>query len=311
MFFFSFSIFLKHLHDIFLLFQLIFEQILFFFFFWRWSFPTSKSLIAEISKAVSTLPKTVHCEVERCTQTKRAQQSPFWTDWLLSRYSETTYKSVHCILVLAEELDVHWWESTNLIKLYSKFFLSLNLRCKLVRTLVVPYFEPVYFMRNVWVGCLGMPIDHSPNYCLGTSNGAWPVAKGRAIASFPYFPYGLVENGQWEDGQEGVERQAWQSEWLVECFYLRQRGSRISGRKSFLEWVGGMSLSFAQECLRRWSPSLLVRQKNQLCLAVFSLGYLLSILMLFSSCAMTVLQVLLLYSHPLALQVHFSCHTPV
>ena len=64
-------------------------------------------------------------------------------------------------------------------------------------------------------------IDRFPNYCLGTSNGAWPVAKGRAIASFPYFPYGRVEKRQWEDGQEGEERRLWQSERLVECFLTK------------------------------------------------------------------------------------------
>ena len=64
-------------------------------------------------------------------------------------------------------------------------------------------------------------IDRFPNYCLGTSNGAWPVAEGRAIASFPYFPYGRVEKRQWEDGQEGEERRLWQSERLVECFLTK------------------------------------------------------------------------------------------
>ena len=61
-------------------------------------------------------------------------------------------------------------------------------------------------------------IDRSPNYCLGTSNGAWPVAEGRAIASFPYFPYGRVEKRQWEDGQKGEERRLWQSERLCGVF---------------------------------------------------------------------------------------------
>ena len=39
-------------------------------------------------------------------------------------------------------------------------------------------------------------VSRFPNYCLGTSNGAWPVAKGRAIASFPYFPYAVVDESR-------------------------------------------------------------------------------------------------------------------
>ena len=86
-------------------------------------------------------------------------------------------------------------------------------------------------------------IDRFPNYCLGTSNGAWPVAKGRAIASFPYFPYGRVEKRQWEDGQEGEERRLWQSERLVECFLTKgifETAKTSHQRKHILlgEWSG-------------------------------------------------------------------------
>ena len=94
-------------------------------------------------------------------------------------------------------------------------------------------------------------IDRFPNYCLGTSNGAWPVAKGRAITSFPYFPYGRVEKRQWEDGQEGEERRLWQSERLVECFLTKgifEAAKTSHQRKQILLGVE-QKLSVAQSCV--------------------------------------------------------------
>ena len=107
-------------------------------------------------------------------------------------------------------------------------------------------------------------IDRFPNYCLATSNGAWPVAKGRAIASFPCILslYGRVGKRQWEDGQEGEERRLWQSERLGECFPTKgifEAAKTSHQRKQILLGVE-RKLSVAQRMrsLRRWSPSLLV-----------------------------------------------------
>ena len=86
-------------------------------------------------------------------------------------------------------------------------------------------------------------IDRFPNYCLGTSNGAWPVAKSRAIASFPYFPYGRVEKRQWEDGQEGEERRLWQSERLVECFLTKGIFEAVAPAEANPSWSGAEAFS--------------------------------------------------------------------
>ena len=86
--------------------------------------------------------------------------------------------------------------------------------------------------------------------------------KGRAIASFPYFPFGRVEKREWEDRQEGEQRRQWQSERLVECFLSKgifEAAKASHQRKQILLGVE-RKLSVAQRIrsLRRQAPSLLV-----------------------------------------------------